>query len=790
MNTSRVTSALAKSWDAGKVTALIDRYFGLINTKEFLLVALRMASLDHFTELVARIEKPIVTERMLGNLDYKSAIRLENLVILLNRVGESSLTSELMAFVSRYRDERVVEAMLSRCPASNVTEALMLEAVASSDQIFDLTLQHGGKVTDTVLDEVVSNGSVHKLHTLLDRGYGFGNSAKRLKLAALSRSKGDVLGVLLDHTDKVTVVNEMAGLIHEVSKVGTYQCLKKLLDHAKHVRISQDMIFAATFDHRGQRFEKLRMMLDRTSQVEITEDMLIVAACDRFNGIKLIRLFLARDGEAKISNYVLLAAARNRFNGPEILQLLLEQNRMVVLTEDVVICAAQYFDINQLEHALECSEVKVITVRLLKTAATNIEHGAELVRLLLARAEITTFPEDVLIEAVANHNDGIELIHILEETFGRIEVTENLMLKCIHRAGRKTAEFLLARTDIMQITKKVLLRAIRDSNDSVVKALVAQKSLHIPVSPDILQIAAKSYHVGLFQFFWNRWGRRSVPEDLITTAMHRGEVLELLLYESDHVEIGQETVMAIAALWNDQMACRSLDFLLEQGLQIDTTKGLPETLLANGGIELKCSPSTKVRLSSGTKVTEETFRNAASLGHEQLLEKLADLCRLETVPKKWLDIAQLYNAAGSGNHVLLKKLLASGVAPDTANPYGGTPLVKAVKDWDERILQTLLSAGASPDGGPGLLSSPLCNAAWYDQYDMVRILVDAGASIDFKDGEGKTPSMLAKEEGNILILKYLDQCQKERDKAGQEPPKSAYDYSQLPHSAQTRLLSH
>ena len=772
--TTRVLNALANSWDDGKVTTLMDRFPGLIHTNEILAFALKDASLDNFRMLLAKTERPMITQDMLWSLwsgHKPSAVHFEKFVILLDRVGESDLTSDLVAFAMRRCETRLVEAMLSRRAASNITEELMLKAVGCDEQTFDLMLQYGNKVTDAVLDEVASNGSIHTVQMLVERGYEFKNTPKRLKLAALNSRDDGILCVLLDDTDNTTLVNELSGLINEIARRGTTTCLRQVLDRVKDVIISQDMILAAMSNTVFDRVERVQMLLDRSSKVEITEDMLIHAACDEYGGIELIKLLLERDCEVQISEYAFLAAACNPWCGLGITQLLLEQDRVAVLREDIVINAIRYFNPSGVEHILERSEVKRITVSLLKAAATNLRHGAELLRLLLARAEITSFPEDVFVEAVANDVDGIQVMLVLEETFGRIEVTEGLMLKCIHRATAPTVELLLARTDHVQVTKQLFLLAMRES-DPDVRTLVAEKSLHIPITPDILQVAAKSNDMDLFRFVWNRCGRKHVPEDLINAAVLSWEIASFLLHESDYIEIGQGTLMAVVACRYRSMACSLFDFLLEHGLQTDTTMGLPKTLLANGGIELKCSPRTKLRLSSGTKVTEEMFRIAASLSNELLLKRLADFCKLESIPRTWLDIAQLCKAACTRNNALLASLLARGVAPDVASSDGDTPLTAAVRLRNEEGLQILLSAGASPDGEPGLTSSPLCFAAEYDHYDTVKILVNAGASIDFKDDEGRTPSMLAKENGNILILKYLDQCRKERERAGQEASKS------------------
>ncbi len=89
----------------------------------------------------------------------------------------------------------------------------------------------------------------------------------------------------------------------------------------------------------------------------------------------------------------------------------------------------------------------------------------------------------------------------------------------------------------------------------------------------------------------------------------------------------------------------------------------------------------------------------------------------------------------------------------------------------EEEVQILLAAGASPNGGPLSKDSPLCEAARSNDYYMVKILVNAGASINSRDPEGRTPSMIAKARGRMLIFKYLEQCRMEQERQGQENPK-------------------
>lgn len=810
--TNRIITAIANDRDDGKLTMLLERYPGLAITERLLELALEYASQVNFRLLVDRAAEPTITESMLRMhgrykaMASKSVVHpyLEKMVILLDKVAESGLTPRLMAFAASESDERVIEAMLERVGAGNITAQAMIGAARRGGEIFHLMLRHGGKITDTVLDVAASDCDAQLWQVLLEQGYESSINMKRLKLAALNIHHGDaVLSLLLDHVDDTTIADEMPGLIYQLAReIWKHKRMRQLLDRAKDVRVSQDMLLAATsnrtsgrlglvkmfLERSGEvqitedmlfaaisnrtsaRLDIVKMFLERSSEVQITEDMLLVAAGD---GMELFQMFLERRGEADISELVLMAAACNRY-GSEVMQLLLEQERAADLTEDVLICAARYSDVDLVLDLLERSEIKRITGGLLKAAAANLYCGGELVGLLLARAEITEFPENVLVEAVGNDGQATKVIQVLEETFGRISMTESLLAKCLHRAMPGTVKLLLDRTDPAQITKEILIGAMSNSRflqEGVPRGL-AEESLHVPVTADVLRLAAEYGPVSTFRCFWNRHPRSSVQEDLINAAArnYKDGTFKFLLDDVDCVEIGQETMRAIAA--NILKANILFDLLLQQGLQADTTEGVPEILLMNGGIKVKCSSPTPLRLSSGLKVTEDIFRIAASRGNETFLQTLSEFCGLKSTPEKWLDIARLRDAVIRGDIDLLKALIGRGVEPDVAAPNGSTPLLVAVHYHNELAVQILLAAGALPDGGPMLISSPLWRAAGFGHYDIVKILVNAGASLNFRDHKGRTPRMIAKENRCFRVFKYLEQCRAEQEKGGRETPES------------------
>ena len=788
--TDRVFSAILEKlndWDDEKVIMLMNRCPGLTIGVRALEAAVRRARPKTFRLLVARVAEPSLTEAMLQfkrpGSELEEREYIENIEILLNITRESSLLPDLIASAAGLGDKRFLEMMLEKAPAGNITENVMIRALQSGIEFSNLTLKHGGKITDAMLDRVALYCGVKEWQTLVEQAHKPIIDVKRLRLAVENwRDDYGVLNLLLDHAEESMLINCAAELICYTARNCQHdQSLRVLLNRTKNVEISQDMLWAATLNSHMGRLGCVQMLMERSSQLQITADMLIIAACHGHDGFDLFKLFLEQECEVEMSEYVLLAAASNWQDGDQIMRFLLEHERAArwksCWTGDVLAYAARNLSPDLVLDILERSGTEV-TTQVLKAAASNSRHGDKLMGLLLARANLHVLPDDdladLLVEAVATPRCGIQMIHILEERFGRIDMTESLMEKCVNRATTNAIEFLLGRTTPGLMTHKVLISAIKNG-DLDVGFRIAEKSLHIPITIEILESAAEYGNTDLFRFLWNRSRRSSVPEDVLNAAARNKSYMSVrrfLLEEADLVEISEKTLTTILSCRIEWITCDTLDMLLGQGLQADTTEDAAKTLLINGGIRVKCSLPTKLQLREGSKVTEDIFRIAASVGNERFLEKLTYFCKLGNTPEEWLDIARLRNAVGSDDRDKLKSLLARGVDPDVADPYGETPLFLAAILGLEVAAQMLLSAGALPDGGPDCKNSPLCRAAKFGRYEVVQILLDAGASIDFVNDQGKTPAMIAKERGRILVLKYLDQHKLKQERVAREPSES------------------
>lgn len=104
---------------------------------------------------------------------------------------------------------------------------------------------------------------------------------------------------------------------------------------------------------------------------------------------------------------------------------------------------------------------------------------------------------------------------------------------------------------------------------------------------------------------------------------------------------------------------------------------------------------------------------------------------------------RLVSAARCGTVAEVAALLRAGADPNTADPYGTTPLYAASVHGATATVRALLRAGAAPDAesGRGEEGTPLCAAAAWGHTGTVRALLGHGADPGLREdgGAGLSP---------------------------------------------------
>ncbi len=723
--TARTVTAAGKGRNGKSMALLLQRYPGLVITEEMLKTSVISANHEAFRLLLARALDQVLTEPLFRIAIYED--QPIKLVSLLNRIGPCRLSPFLFRQAGIFSDGSL-EVMLERGGAACITTEFMI-GVALSDNLkaLQLMVNSGGAISQELLVAVAGEVAPDVLRLLLQHGCVVNGDI--LKSQAKGRNEDyKSLEIMLNYVDDAVIAEELTSLMVAVAGSSTRGAI-------------------------------MRVLHDRAQDTKVSEDVLLAAACNFAGGSKMMEMFL-------------------------------EQDKTLTITAEVLICAMATFNLDVIVLLLErVEEVKSIMNELLEAAAQNLFSGGKLMRLLLQlkSANITRIPDVVFDKAIGNGLSGENVIRALEESFGPIEVTEDVMLKLVRKSSGcgqlpSGANYLF---DPALITGTVFLAAMSIDPPRLIweyggtrldiRHVVVENALHLPVTPDILKAAARYSDVACFRTLWIRGGMATDTRELMQRAAKNSRdghpIFQFLLDQVEIVEINETLMLAIVG--NPDTSMKLLRLLWERDITLSVTHDVLQTAIANTDFfqDIDCWGLTfLLEHFSHVEVTDDLFKTTATAGNEDLLCKLSQLCNMESPPGKWLDVARLYKAVALGDNDSLNNLLERGVELEARELECTFPVKRALERDQVSTIQILLAAGMAPDaliGGRTLLFSA---AAW-GKHKLVEVLAKAGASLDFKGAmyenrfdDGYTPCAIAKKRGFYYVFKLLEQFEKDRDR--------------------------
>ncbi|XP_062887802.1 inactive serine/threonine-protein kinase TEX14-like [Mobula hypostoma] len=123
--------------------------------------------------------------------------------------------------------------------------------------------------------------------------------------------------------------------------------------------------------------------------------------------------------------------------------------------------------------------------------------------------------------------------------------------------------------------------------------------------------------------------------------------------------------------------------------------------------------------------------------------------------------SQLHQFVREGSHTKVKKVLLKGVAVDTRNSLGQTPLFIAALLDLVKVVDVLLMFGADPNYRCDDRSTPVHAAAFSCNQWILSKLLDAGGDLRLNDKDGRLPQVWAQSAGkerNVRILEFMQRC--------------------------------
>ena len=117
-----------------------------------------------------------------------------------------------------------------------------------------------------------------------------------------------------------------------------------------------------------------------------------------------------------------------------------------------------------------------------------------------------------------------------------------------------------------------------------------------------------------------------------------------------------------------------------------------------------------------------------------------------------------FEAARSGDNVLLEKYVTSGFPVDVRTPQGYTALILAAYHGHQDTVQKLIQLGANPCARDNRGSTALMGATFKGELSIAKLLLDQPCTkADDRNHEGQTAAMYAALAGNSQLIDLLRQ---------------------------------
>ena len=221
---------------------------------------------------------------------------------------------------------------------------------------------------------------------------------------------------------------------------------------------------------------------------------------------------------------------------------------------------------------------------------------------------------------------------------------------------------------------------------------------------------------------------QATPLMIASYQNYYGIVYELLNYGANINAVdddGWSSLMSAASVGNDDI----VHLLIDSGADVNLVNNEGKTALDLADDEV----TRKTILDAGGKSGKENTSNSSN-------NKTSDI----------------FAAVSSGDLLLVKELLDSGVDIDVQDSKDYTPLLLALRDYHPKIAEYLIRNGANLELQNDNDSTPLAIASFRGYLDIVELLIDSGANVNaVGKNDNWTALMSAASGDNLEIAKLL-----------------------------------
>jgi hypothetical protein len=750
----------------------------------------------------------------------KAAVKNESsgkdiMTLLLQQRGDQiQITEDIVKAAAENRDNgKGIMALLleQRGDKIQITEDVVKAAAGnrrSGKDILALLLEQRGdkiQITEDVVEAAAGNRDTGKdiMALLLNQQEDQVHLTKKVAATIIEQCDKSVVALLIDRqAEKIQITEDIVKAAARNSENGRDIMALLLERRGDQIQITEDVVKAAVGNLSSGKDIMAFLLEQRGDQVQITEDIVKAAAENRDNGKGIMALLLDQQGDQIRITENALSTMVTMFDETIITILLARRGNQTQVVQEVIKAVAQDYRkqkvlvidiLSRLEHQTHnltrrilsvirtfhlASVTKLlrekgdkirITEAFLKAAVENRNSGKGITKSLLGQQR-TQFQvtEELLSAAAQNEKDGKDIIALLLHYQGdNIHVTERVLKAASENTGNgvEIIKLLLDHQgDHTQITKDVLKAAAGNTRNGmeIIKFLLDQQGDAVQVTEDVLEVAAGNIGNGteIITFLLDRQQQANITEEVLKAAseneLNGKSIMELFLRRQGNVMITERIITAAAG--NRQNGKEVLQLLFEkQGEQIKVTEEVIKAAAGNGGCGVDILAFLFDHSEDDVQIADGVLLSAAASGNEDVLALLSSEMGLAVDPEM-LSIARLYNAAKSGETVIVERLLFQGTPPDTRNMRGVTPVWIAASNGHQKVVRVLLQSRQVDVNIPSIAGRPpIFWAAAKGHTGVVRLLLRAGANPRVTDTKGDSPYNMARKRGHWDTAELLEE---------------------------------
>ena len=163
------------------------------------------------------------------------------------------------------------------------------------------------------------------------------------------------------------------------------------------------------------------------------------------HGPSVMKLLLDPRGEMNIIEDVLMVVVHNETTGSKLLKVLLCTERDVDVTEEILEAPMRLLNFDEsLLFLLERVKAIRVTQKFLKAAVCNARCGGEKLKRLIEFQKDFSVPEEMMMALTGgNKVTGAEVMQLLEDPFGKVQITNKVMRTAARRGSHWDDELLV-----------------------------------------------------------------------------------------------------------------------------------------------------------------------------------------------------------------------------------------------------------------------------------------------------------------------------------------------------------